>query len=257
MRMSKVLQLKNKDKQGNIKNVGKIEIKNQTKDTADLYFYGDIVSSEWDKWEDTDTCPDDILKFLKDIEGNKNLNIYINSGGGSVFAGMSIYNILKRNQAYKTVYVDGLAGSIASVIAFAGDKLVIPSNAYMMIHKAWTVTWGNASELKKVADSLEVIDQGILNVYEANLKDETSIEKIKQMIEAETWLTGKQAAEYFDIEVVEDNNAVACISDYFSSYANTPKDLKVEEMKDETKNNKIDDNEIQKAKARLSLKSKL
>lgn len=250
--MSKVLQLKNKDKQGNVKNVGKIEIKNQTNDMADLYFYGDIVSSEWDKWEDTDTCPDDILKFLKDIEGTKNLNIYINSGGGSVFAGMSIYNILKRNQAYKTVYVDGLAGSIASVIAFAGDKLVIPANAYMMIHQAWAVTWGNADELRKFADSLEVIDQGIINVYESNLKEGIDIEKIKQMMKDETWLTGKEVAEYFDIEVLAENKAVACISDYFSNYANTPESLKVKKEEE-----KIDNNEIEKAKARLKLKSVL
>ncbi|MBP2027407.1 ATP-dependent protease ClpP protease subunit [Acetoanaerobium pronyense] len=253
--MSKVLQLKNKDKQGNIKNVGKIEIRNESNDTAGLYFYGDIVSSEWEKWEDADTCPDDVLKFLKDIEGTKNLNIYINSGGGSVFAGMSIYNILKRNQAYKIAYIDGLAGSIASVIPFAADKIIIPANGYMMIHNAWSFTWGNAKELRKFADSLDVIDQGILNVYEANLKEGIKIEAIKQMMDNETWFTGKEAAEYFDIEVAPENKSVACVSDYFGSYTNIPDDLKTkEEIQPE---NKIDNNQIEKAKARLLLKSRL
>ena len=74
------------------------------------------------------------------------MNIYINSGGGSVFAGIAIYNMLKRYQGKKTVHVDALAGSIASVIAFAdSDMPTIPSNAYLMIHKPWAGCEGNAS----------------------------------------------------------------------------------------------------------------
>jgi len=233
IKISKLLQLKNKDKKGNVKDVGKIEIKNLTPQSADLYFYGDIVSSEWEKWTDADTCPEDVLSFLKEVEGVSSLNIYINSGGGSVFAGMAIYNILKRNSAYKTVYVDGVAASIASIIAFAGDKLVVPSNAYVMIHKAWTITWGNANELRKMADSLDVIDEGILNVYNANLKEGASIEEIKSMLDsgADTWLTGLKAAEYFNIEVSEENKAAACASDYYSQYSHLPKDLVKEDFK--------------------------
>lgn len=257
-KISKVLQLKNKDQKGNIKNAGKIEIKNQTAESADLYFYGDIVSSEWGKWEDTDKCPEDVLNFLKEIEGVQNINIYINSGGGCVFAGMAIYNILKRNQANKTVYVDGLAGSISSVIAFAGDKLVMPANSYMMIHKAWSLTWGNSNELRKMADSLDIIDQGILNVYEANLKEGVNIEIIKEMVDAEKWLTGKQVAEYFNVEVTEESKAVAsCNSDYFSNYSNVPKELIKNEAKkpvEKTENKTI---EIEKAKALLQLEAEI
>lgn len=96
----------------------------------ELYFYGDIVSDEMDKWQDTDTCPQDVQNILKQIDENKPLDIYINSGGGSVFAGLAIYNMLKRNKAQKTVHIDGLAASIASVIAMAGDKIIMPSNAF-------------------------------------------------------------------------------------------------------------------------------
>lgn len=63
------------------------------------------------------------------------INIHINSGGGSVFGGIAIYNMLKRNSAQKTVYIDGIAASIASVIAMAGDRIIVPANATMMIHK--------------------------------------------------------------------------------------------------------------------------
>lgn len=148
-----------------------LKIKNQSEQSADVYFYGDIVSSEWGKWEDTDTCPEDVRDFLTQVEGVKNLNIYVNSGGGSVFAGLAIYNMLKRNSAFKTVHVDGLAGSIASVIAMAGDKIVIPSNAFLMIHKPWSGIVGNSDDMRKTADDLEQIEQGILNVYAENLKE--------------------------------------------------------------------------------------
>ena len=222
----KVLQLKAKDKKtGKLKNTGKMEIKNATSGRAELYFYGDIVSSEWDKWEDTDTCPTDIRDFLKEIEDVKNLDIYVNSGGGSVFAGMAIYNMLKRFKGCKTTHIDGLAGSISSVIALAADRVIIPSNAYFMIHKPWTWTYGNANDLRKLADDMDKIEQGILNVYKDHLRDGVDFEKIKKMVNDETWLTGDEAAEYFDVEVEEKIEAVACTSDYFMYCNKVPEQL--------------------------------
>lgn len=108
-----------------------LEIKNMTDVSADLYFYGDIVSDWWGAWQNEDQYPDAIKNFLSQAEG-KDLNVYVNSGGGSVFAGMAIYNMIKRHGEKNKVkvYVDGLAGSIASVIAFAGtEPPEIPSNA--------------------------------------------------------------------------------------------------------------------------------
>ena len=95
-----------------------LEIKNMTDVSADLYFYGDIVSDWWGAWQNEDQYPDAIKNFLSQAEG-KDLNVYVNSGGGSVFAGMAIYNMIKRHGEKNKVkvYVDGLAGSIASVIA--------------------------------------------------------------------------------------------------------------------------------------------
>lgn len=202
-----------------------MEIKNLTDDSAELFFYGDIVSSEWGKWEDTDTAPEDVRSFLKEIEGVNNLNIYINSGGGSVFAGLAIYNMLKRHKANKTVHVDGLAGSIASVIAMAGDKLIMPSNAFLMIHKPWVGAMGNSNDLRKMADDLDSIETGILNVYEENLQEGVDMEQIKQMVNTETWLNGKEAAKFFNIEVAEENKMAACASDYFKNYHNIPEAL--------------------------------
>jgi len=214
-----------------------IEIKNQTDSSADLYFYGDIVSSWWGAWDDTDQYPEAIRDFLNGVEG-KELNIYVNSGGGSVFAGMAIYNMLKRHQGYKTVYVDGLAASIASVIALAGDKIVIPSNAFLMIHKPWNGILGNANDFRKMADDLDTIEQGIINVYADNLKEGVDIETIKQMVQDETWLNGIEAATYFNIEVGQANQAVACASNCFKDYKNIPQRFK-EKPKDDDKQNQI------------------
>ncbi|MCY8122442.1 Clp protease ClpP [Bacillus spizizenii] len=225
-----------------------LKIKNQTELAADIYFYGDIVSSEWGKWEDTDTCPEDVRGFLKQVEGVKNLNIYVNSGGGSVFAGLAIYNMLKRNSAHKTVYVDGLAGSIASVIAMAGDKIVIPSNAFLMIHKPWSMSMGNSNDLRKMADDLDLIEEGILNVYSENIKDGVDMEEIKQMVNDETWLNGKEASKYFNIDVAEENKLVACTSDYFKNYEKLPKQLR-----EQTNQTKQDENTKEKMLIELTI----
>lgn len=227
-----------------------MQIKNQTDVSADLYFYGDIVSSEWGKWEDTDTAPEDVRSFLNEIEDVKNLNIYINSGGGSVFAGLAIYNMLKRNKAYKTVYVDGVAASIASVIAMAGDKIVIPSNAFLMIHKPWNGMWGNSNDFRKMADDLDAIESGIINVYADNLNEGVDIEDIKRMVNEETWLNGIEASNYFNIEVVTENKAVACSSDYFRNYSAIPSVLTTEDIEEEVHN---DIQEIEKLKMELEL----
>lgn len=198
-----------------------LNIRNQTETSADLYFYGDIVSSWWGAWEDADQYPESVKNFLDGAKG-KDLNIYINSGGGSVFAGMAIYNMIKRHQGFKTVHVDGLAASIASIIALAGDKVVIPSNAYFMIHKPWSWGSGDANDFRGIADSLDVIEEGIMNVYGGHLKDGVDIETIREMVNAETWLTGDKAAEYFNIEL---SDAVEAVAHTEMSFNNAPKEL--------------------------------
>lgn len=211
-----------KNKNDNLKNF--LQVKNQTETSVDLYFYGDIVSGWWGAWDDTDQYPENVKNFLDDAK-NKDLNIYVNSGGGSVFAGMAIYNMLKRHNGHKTVYVDGLAGSISSVIAMVGDKIVIPSNAYLMIHKPWCGTQGNAKDLREQADILDKIEEGILNVYQENLKDGVDIETIKEMVDKETWLTGLEASNYFNVEVSNSVDVVATTSEYLDKFTKIPQQL--------------------------------
>ena len=109
------------------KNNQLMTVKNLTSNSADLYIYGEIVdNADW-KWDDSDVMPDDVLEALNSVDGLDELNIYINSPGGSVFAGQAIYNMLNRNKAKKNVYVDGVAASMASIIALVGDNIYIPS----------------------------------------------------------------------------------------------------------------------------------
>jgi ATP-dependent Clp protease protease subunit len=251
--MPKVYQFTNKDKKGNIKNAGRMEIKNQTENSADLYFYGDIVSiaynaDDWWSWGNPeDRAPQDVSDFLNELDGMTDVNIHINSGGGDVFAGIAIYNILKNNTAKKTAYVEGLAASSASLIPFACDTVIIPSSAQLMIHNPWTVAMGNANDFRKMADTLDQIAQSLINIYMENAKEGVTEEQFKQMMDAETWMTGNQAAEYFNIQIDETEAVAACASsDFFSKYKNTPQNLIKEEAKS-AKNTQNSNNEVLKA----------
>ncbi len=227
--MAKVLKLQKKDKNNRYREVGSIEIQNETETTADLHFFGDINSEslgEWQKYYPDDKAPKDVQDFLDQLTGVSKINVHINSGGGSVFGGIAIYNILKRHSAEITVYVEGLAASIASVIAMAGDKIIIPANAQMMIHKPSSITWGNADDMRKEADILDGCQKVILNTYMQHTKEGITPEQINALIDAETWKNGEEWQEFFDIEVAEKNNAAACTSDYFDRYNNLPEKLK-------------------------------
>lgn len=227
--MAKILKLQKKDRNSRYREVGSIEIRNETETSADLCFFGDINSEslgEYQKYYPEDKAPKDVQDFLEQLNGVSKINVHINSGGGSVFGGIAIYNILKRYNAEITVYVEGLAASIASVIAMAGDKIIIPANAQMMIHKPSSITWGNADDMRKEADILDGCQKVILNTYMQHTKEGVTPEQINALIDAETWKNGEEWQEFFDIEVAEKSNAAACASDYFDRYNNLPEKLK-------------------------------
>lgn len=178
--------------------------KDTVTDEGELLLYGDISSSSW--WGD-EVTPKAFKQDLDDLGDISTLNIYINSGGGDVFAGQAIYSMLKRHRATKKVYIDGLAASIASVIAMAGDIVYMPQNAMMMIHKAWTFGIGNANDFRKLADDMDKIDESILATYETK----TGLEKdrIIELVSAETWMTAEEAVALGFADQIEETKQLA------------------------------------------------
>lgn len=200
-------------------------VKNLTSKSADLYIYGEIVdNTDW-KWDESEVMPDDVLNVLNQVEGLENLNIYINSPGGSVFAGLAIYNALKRNGAYKKAYIDGVGASMASVIPFAADEVFIPANAFLMVHNPWTFAIGNAEMLRKVADDLDNLTTGVMSIYMENTRDGVTEEVIKGLLDKESWLDGNEAAKFFNVTVIESKKYAASAKEYLSHYQKTPKNL--------------------------------
>jgi ATP-dependent Clp protease protease subunit len=135
--------------------------------------------------------------FRKALKGVKNVTVHINSPGGDVIAGAEIYSALREHsmngEGTVTVIVTGIAASAASIIAMAGDRILMHPVAYMMIHNPWTVAMGDAKELRKAAKVLDVIAEGLITTYQARTgKDKDQLEK---MLENETWMSAATCVE--------------------------------------------------------------
>lgn len=156
---------------------------------ANLSIYGDITSWEW---YESDVSSYTLSKQLENLDVEF-INVYINSYGGEVAEGLAIYNALKRHKAKVTTYCDGFACSAASVVFMAGDERIMSTASLLMIHNAWTYASGNANELRKQADDLDVITQASINAY----MQEVTIDEdeLKEMLDNETWLSPQLALE--------------------------------------------------------------
>ena len=201
-----------------------------------MYIDGEIVT---DEYEDTDTSAAGFRNALKSLGDVKSINLHINSPGGSVFEGIAIYNMLKQNSARINVYIDGLAASIASVIAMSGDAIFMPSNSMMMVHNPWVMAIGNASELRKQADDLDQITKSSVQTYLAKAGDKLDEKTLTQLMDDETWLTAQEAVDYgLADEVMEPNKAVASINKQFvSRYRHVPEQLIKQAEHDDSKLN--------------------
>ena len=122
--------------------------------------------------------------------------------------------------------MDGLAASGASIIAFGCDEVEIPENAFLMIHKPSTVASGDADNFRSIAETLDTIQEGITNTYLKKTLEGVEKEKITEMIDAETWLTGKEASDYFDITVGKKQEILNCAGEYPKNFKKLPKNFK-------------------------------
>lgn len=164
-------------------------IRSKAEEEAEILLYGDIGES----WFGEGNGAKQFVEALKEVKNVKRLSIRLNSGGGCVFDGMAIFNAIDRHSAKKTVYIDGLAASIASVIAMAGESVIIAENAMFMIHDPFGGVLGNATEMRTVADALDKIKEGMITSYQR--KSRLPGAEISQMMTEETWMTAKEAFE--------------------------------------------------------------
>lgn len=164
-----------------------------------LYIYGYVEGDGEDFWTgeriDSETSANHFREELDKYPDAREIEIYINSMGGDVVEGTAIYNQLKRHPAKKTVYVDGFAASIASVIAMAGDEVIMPANTLMMVHNMTWGVYGNPAQLRKAADDLDVINGTGREAYLLKAGDKLTREKLTEMMDAETWLPARECVE--------------------------------------------------------------
>lgn len=156
---------------------------------ANLSIYGDITSFPRFK---SDVSAFSLVSELEALDAEE-INVYINSYGGEVAEGLAIYNALKRHKAKINTFCDGFACSIASVIFMAGDERMMSPASLLMIHNAWTCASGNAQELRKQADDLEIITSASVAAYteRANITQD----EVKELMDAETWIDAKTALQ--------------------------------------------------------------
>lgn len=164
---------------------------NKTNDTAEIVLYGYIGDNPWDDSAVSAKQFSDELKKLP--ENTKNIILRINSGGGSVFDGVTIYERLKAHKAKKTVYIDGIAASIASVIALAGDEIIIGEGGMFMIHRPMSGSFGNNSEHERTIAILDKIEEQMISIYAR--KTGISRSEISKMLSDETWMTASEALD--------------------------------------------------------------
>ncbi|RDU22203.1 head maturation protease, ClpP-related [Anaerosacchariphilus polymeriproducens] len=156
---------------------------------ASIQIYGDITSFPW---SESDVSSFNLSKEIEGLDVNT-IEVYINSYGGEVSEGLAIYNSLKRHKAKIKTVCDGFACSIASVIFMAGDERVMSNASLLMIHNAWTYTAGNANDLRKAAEDLEVITQASIHAYMESVT--ISEEELKNLLDHESWLSANDALE--------------------------------------------------------------
>jgi ATP-dependent protease ClpP protease subunit len=166
----------------------------------------------------------DLIRSLGGIKA-KNITVRINSPGGDVFDGVAIFNALKEHDSRVTTRIEGLAASIASIIALGGDEVQAHKSAMYMIHDPWVMAAGNQYDLREIADILQKIGGNMLDIY----YDKSNIGKrdLKQMMKDETWFTAKEAKDRGLVDTVLEAGAAKAKFD-LSIFANVPEDYAYE-----------------------------
>lgn len=219
----------------------KISVKGPIIDSDDQWIY------DW--FEVEATSPKKVIDLINQAKNNEDLEVEINSGGGSVFAGSEIYTALKSYSGKVTTKVVGLAASAASVIAMAGDKIEISPTGQIMIHNASGGFGGDYRDMEKGAEILKNVNATISNAY--SLKTGLSNEELLEMMNKETWLTPQQALEKKFVDEIMFTNDVKLTASINNGML--PQEV-INKMKMELKNKVVPkkiENDIEAEKTKL------
>ena len=160
---------------------------------ADVFIYDEI------SW--FGISADDFVKDLNAVDASL-IKVHLNTPGGNVFDGVAIHNALKQHKAKVETYIEGLAASIGSIIALAGETVYMAKNAFFMIHEPWIIAVGDSTDLRKTADVLDKIRGTLVQTYvDKTGKDEKQVD---EWVKAETWFTAEEAKDAGFIDEIID-----------------------------------------------------
>ena len=198
---------------------GVLRVNQIDEERAEVFIYGDIGGY----WEDSVNA-DTFSKELSLIDVPY-IDARVNSGGGYIFEGITIYNALARHLAHVTMHIEGIAASIASVITMAGDKILIYEGSRDMIHKPSSFAGGSADDLRKEAEVLDALESDIIDLYQA--RTGKSRAKLTEWIAAETWFSARDAVKngFADEMVPAKKKNVLAKSAMMNFYQNAPQDI--------------------------------
>ncbi len=171
----------------------------QAQGPVKIYLYDNITAQgefNWDtlKYDESETSAKYLMKILEEIPDERSIELHINSYGGDVKEGVAIYNILKQKKSEKICYIDCFAYSVAYVIALACDKIIMGLGSSIMVHNMWTVVAGNAEQLRKEADDLDILMESNRKIFLERINiDEKQLE---DMMKQETILGPEQCLDY-------------------------------------------------------------
>ena len=184
---------------------------------AEVFLYEAVVSDEAEAEYWGGVAPQPFVKALREIKAGT-IHLRINSPGGSVFAARAIEQALREHPAKVIAHIDGLAASAATFIAMAADEIVIAPGSLFMIHKAWSIAFGNADDMMETAGLLEKIDGTLVDTYAARTGGDKA--QIADWMAAETWFTADEAVQHGFADKVAGQGASARWD--LSAYAKAP-----------------------------------
>jgi len=194
-------------------------IKAKSEDTAEIYIY-EMIGKDY--FSDEGITSKKFAQDLKALGPVSQINLHLNSPGGNVWDGLGIYNVLKAHKAEKTIFIDGIAASVASAIACSG-RVIMPENSLLMLHNPSGLCAGTEKDMLKVAEALNKVKGSLISIYQE--KTRMSEQQISELMDEECWLCGSEAKRHgFADEVIEPVKMAALFD--LSKFRNVPDSLK-------------------------------